>query len=126
MFEAIDWMVHPSFSSVLLVAVVIPLSLIVQKIVYNLYFHPLAAFPGPRVARVTRFWKAYVEAILNRSFVHVLEELHTTYGGWQQLWTRSETSKIQSDELRPRQVILSELAQMRYSKCSQGPCRNGS
>lgn len=80
MFESIDWVVRPSLSSVLVVAFIVPFFFIIQKIIYNLYFHPLAAFPGPRVAGATRFWRAYVECILNRSFVHVLEELHKTYG----------------------------------------------
>lgn len=82
MFKAIGWVVHPSLSSVLIVAFVVAFSFIVQKIVYNLYLHPLAGFAGPKVAGVTRFWRAYVECILNRSFVHVLEELHKTYGTW--------------------------------------------
>ncbi|SLM39398.1 cytochrome p450 monooxygenase [Lasallia pustulata] len=80
MFESIDWVVRPSLSSVLVVAFIVPFFFIIQKIIYNLYFHPLAAFPGPRVAGATRFWRAYVECVLNRSFVHVLEELHKTYG----------------------------------------------
>jgi uncharacterized membrane protein len=48
--------------------------------VYNAYFHPLAKFPGPPIARITIYWKAYVECIQNRSFCHVLVELHAKYG----------------------------------------------
>ena len=51
-----------------------------RRIQYNLYSHPLASFPGPRTAAATSWWKAWVEAIQNRSFVTVLEELHKKYG----------------------------------------------
>jgi hypothetical protein len=46
----------------------------------NAYFHPLAKFPGPPIARITIYWKAYIECIANRSFCHVLIDLHAKYG----------------------------------------------
>mgnify|MGYP004549414351 CR=1 FL=1 len=49
-------------------------------VIYNLYFHPLAKFPGPRSAATTIYWKAYVECIANRSFCHELVDLHARYG----------------------------------------------
>lgn len=52
----------------------------VYTVTYNVYFHPLAKFPGPPIARTTIYWKAYVECIANRSFCHVLVELHARYG----------------------------------------------
>jgi hypothetical protein len=52
----------------------------VYTVVYNVYFHPLAKFPGPPMARITIHWKAYVECIANRSFCHELIELHARYG----------------------------------------------
>lgn len=52
----------------------------VSTTIYNVYFHPLAKFPGPPMAGVTFFWKAYVECIANRSFCHELDELHKRYG----------------------------------------------
>jgi hypothetical protein len=48
--------------------------------IYNIFFHPLAKFPGPLAARATFYWKAYVECIEQRSFCHVLAELHAQYG----------------------------------------------
>lgn len=47
---------------------------------YNLTLHPLARFPGPKAAAVTRYWKAYIECILEQSFCHKLEDLHSKYG----------------------------------------------
>jgi hypothetical protein len=49
-------------------------------VIYNVHFHPLAKFPGPPLARITIYWKAYIECIANRSFCHVLVELHERYG----------------------------------------------
>lgn len=52
----------------------------VYTVIYNVYFHPLARFPGPAFAGATIYWKAYVECIANRSFCHELVGLHARYG----------------------------------------------
>lgn len=46
----------------------------------RLYFHPLSAFPGPRIAAVTGLYKAYIDVVAQTSFVHTLERLHAIYG----------------------------------------------
>ena len=56
------------------------IAFVAYAVIYNVYFHPLAKFPGPPLARTTTYWKAYVECIANRSFCHVLVELHSRYG----------------------------------------------
>ncbi|KIP07977.1 hypothetical protein PHLGIDRAFT_105021 [Phlebiopsis gigantea 11061_1 CR5-6] len=48
--------------------------------VYNLYFHPLAKFPGPKWAAVTGWWKTYVEVYKGESIIDKLFELHKIYG----------------------------------------------
>jgi hypothetical protein len=50
------------------------------NVIHNIYFHPLASFPGPPLARATIYWRAYVECIEQRSFCHFLVELHARYG----------------------------------------------
>ncbi|KAJ4317379.1 hypothetical protein N0V94_004982 [Neodidymelliopsis sp. IMI 364377] len=52
----------------------------VYALLYNLYFHPLAKFPGPPLAPLSIYWKAYVECVQNRSFCHELVALHARYG----------------------------------------------
>lgn len=52
----------------------------VYTVIYNVYLHPLAKFPGPPLARLTIYWKANVRCIANRSFCHVLVQLHAQYG----------------------------------------------
>jgi hypothetical protein len=53
---------------------------VLYAVTYNVYFHPLAKFPGPPFAGATTYWKAYIECIANRSFCHFLVELHAQYG----------------------------------------------
>jgi hypothetical protein len=48
--------------------------------VSNLFWHPLAAFPGPPIAAISTLYKAYIDLVSKGSFVHVLEKLHTQYG----------------------------------------------
>ncbi|USW53498.1 Putative cytochrome P450 [Septoria linicola] len=49
------------------------------SIVYNLFFSPLASFPGPKTVSTGRF-KAYQELYLGRNWIDVLRELHAVYG----------------------------------------------
>jgi len=51
------------------------------RVVFNLYFHPLAAFPGPVAARATRWWRVYVELVKQDSMYARCGELHKIYGG---------------------------------------------
>ncbi|KAF4226117.1 hypothetical protein CNMCM6805_005163 [Aspergillus fumigatiaffinis] len=53
---------------------------VVSYIIYNLFWHPLASFPGPFVAAVTPLYKAYIDLVAKSSLVHTLEKLHSQYG----------------------------------------------
>ena len=48
--------------------------------VYNLYFHPLAKFPGPRLAAATEWWQVWLEVVTEQSLSLKLWELHAIYG----------------------------------------------
>jgi hypothetical protein len=50
------------------------------KAVYNIFFHPLAHFPGPRRAACTRWWLAYMELVRGVSLSDLRIELHRKYG----------------------------------------------
>ncbi|KAF7593379.1 hypothetical protein BBP40_011568 [Aspergillus hancockii] len=45
---------------------------------YNVYFHPLSTYPGPRLAAATRFWFAW--HLANGSLPFAIHELHQVYG----------------------------------------------
>ena len=47
--------------------------------IYRLLFHPLARFPGPKLAGVTSLYGAYYD-ILDSGLVKRLPELHKKYG----------------------------------------------
>lgn len=51
---------------------------IVGYVVYQVYFHPLARFPGPFLASVTDLWQVYQFLTLREPYN--LTELHAKYG----------------------------------------------
>ncbi|KIN06778.1 hypothetical protein OIDMADRAFT_99334 [Oidiodendron maius Zn] len=56
---------------------------VLQRIIagiFNVLYHPLTAFPGPRGAALTAWYKTYQEVCLGRSWIDVLHDLHRQYG----------------------------------------------
>jgi len=49
-------------------------------IFWRLLFHPLARFPGPRLAAATSLYRTYHEIIRGGEFVNELRRMHTVYG----------------------------------------------
>jgi hypothetical protein len=56
-------------------------------VVYRLYFHPLAKFPGPRLAAATFWYEAYYEVLKTGRFGFNISELHDKYGMCSGLFT---------------------------------------
>lgn len=48
--------------------------------VYRLYFHPLAAIPGPKLAALSQWYQAYYNIIKKGHFYDHLDGLHKKYG----------------------------------------------
>lgn len=64
----------------MLLVLVLVLVLYALLAVYRLYWHPLAAFPGPKCAAVTG-WYEFVHDILRKGqFIWTIEQLHERYG----------------------------------------------
>ncbi|PGH12815.1 hypothetical protein AJ79_04039 [Helicocarpus griseus UAMH5409] len=48
--------------------------------VYRLYFHPLAKFPGPKYAALSRWHEFYYDVYAGGKLIFWIEELHKKYG----------------------------------------------
>ena len=51
-----------------------------SKAIYNLYFHPLHKFPGPKLAAATSLYEFYYSIIRDGEFMWELERMHNQYG----------------------------------------------
>ncbi|KAL1962675.1 hypothetical protein VTN77DRAFT_9309 [Rasamsonia byssochlamydoides] len=53
---------------------------LIGRAIYRLYFHPLAKFPGPKIAAVTSLYECYHDLIRRGMFVWKVQEMHERYG----------------------------------------------
>jgi hypothetical protein len=58
------------------------LSYIIVVVVYRLVFHPLAAFPGPRLAAATQWYEAFFDLCRapGGTYVFEIDRMHVKYG----------------------------------------------
>lgn len=74
------------------------------KLVYNLLFHPLCGFPGPKIAAMTSLYEFWYDVINDGQYLWQIEKMHEKYGppsgrriGDYLCWNRNF---IQSDQCR--------------------------
>ena len=72
--------VAPSAPMVLLALVAAALTWSFYSAFYNVYFHPLARFPGPKLAGASKYWLFYQEFVRRVSLSDIRDELHAQYG----------------------------------------------
>ncbi|KAF3394031.1 Trichodiene oxygenase [Penicillium rolfsii] len=49
-------------------------------VINRLVFHPLAGFPGPRLAAIARWYEAYFDVLRGGQFMYEIQRLHKLYG----------------------------------------------
>jgi hypothetical protein len=76
------YLLLPSFRLGALITTYALLSYGLLRVVYNIFFHPLAHFPGPRGAACTRWWLAYMQLVRRVSLSDLRMELHKKYGSF--------------------------------------------
>ena len=54
----------------------------VSRLVYNVYFHPLSKFPGPRLAGASRWYEAYFDNLVGcgGQYMYEIDRIHRDYG----------------------------------------------
>jgi hypothetical protein len=65
----------------------------VYKIIYNLYFHPLAKFPGPWWAAASYLAELYYDVVQGGQYYKQVIQMHEKYGKY------VSTSTIQGDAI---------------------------
>ncbi|KAI1620452.1 putative cytochrome P450 [Exophiala viscosa] len=69
-----------SFANVAYTALLTWFVYLTSLAIYRLYFHPLAKFPGPKIAALTGWYEFYHDIIHKGCFIWKLKELHDKYG----------------------------------------------
>ena len=69
-----------SLSRAALLSVVAAVAYLTCLAVYRLYLHPLANFPGPKLAALTSWYEGYYEICLKGQYSRKISELHDIYG----------------------------------------------
>lgn len=62
------------------VAIILATVYLSGLVIYRLYLHPLAGFPGPKLAGVTSWYEAYYEIACHGQYSRKITQLHHEYG----------------------------------------------
>ena len=62
------------------ILIAIYLSYSAWRLIYNIFFHPLADFPGPWWAGATSYAEAYYDIVKGGRYFKQIELMHAHYG----------------------------------------------
>ena len=79
MKNTMDYIARPSIV-LPLAALVLSTGYLVFLAAYRIFFHPLAKFPGPTIAALTKWYEFYYDVTLQGQFTVKIQELHSHYG----------------------------------------------
>lgn len=53
-----------------------------SRLVYNVYFHPLSMFPGPRLAAASRWYEGYFDNLVGcgGQYMYEIDRIHRKHG----------------------------------------------
>lgn len=69
-----------SISAAIGVAFLALIASFVAQCVYDIFFHPLRKFPGPKVAAVGSYYEFYYDVVKDGTYLWEIEKMHRTYG----------------------------------------------
>lgn len=75
-----DIMALLTFNTLIAGAGIVSVFCYAALIIYRLYFHPLAKFPGSKLAASSLWYEFYYNVILRGKFMWKLQEMHERYG----------------------------------------------
>jgi hypothetical protein len=61
-------------------ACTICLTYVIGLAIYRLWLSPIAKFPGPKLAALTKWYEFYYEVVRNGQFTFHIQDLHKIYG----------------------------------------------
>lgn len=67
---------------------------LVGLVVYRLYLSPLAQFPGPKLAAVSKWYEFYYDVVLRGQFTFQIQRMHKKYGTCGQVLVATDLSGL--------------------------------
>ncbi len=75
-------MIFSTWSEAVVVSIILSLLYYICLLIYRLYFHPLAKFPGPKIAAATKWYEFYFDILKGAGgqFMYEIDRMHEVYG----------------------------------------------